>query len=108
MDAETQIPFDPERIFKREPSAEQASQEEMRPTDRSIRQIIPQNDAQVLEAGVAQAVQVLQSMKLSFQWYAEHHDARAWIEAIEKLTLKPIGSEPASVWWEIQELARAI
>ncbi|KAF1918118.1 hypothetical protein BDU57DRAFT_528585 [Ampelomyces quisqualis] len=39
----------------------------------------------MLEAGVAQALQVLQSLKLSFERYAEHHDARAWIEAIEKL-----------------------
>jgi hypothetical protein len=84
MDQETQVAFDPERFFKREPSQEPASQEEIPPTDRSIRDIIAQNDPRLLEAGVAQALEVLQSLKLCFSKHTSQ-DAVAWTEAIDKL-----------------------
>lgn len=85
MDQETQMSFDPERYFNREPSPEQARQEDVKPTDRSIREIITRPDPQLLEAGVAQTMKVLQNLKQSFLRYAESPDARAWIEAINKL-----------------------
>jgi hypothetical protein len=84
MDQETQVAFDPERFFKREPSQEPASQEEIQPTDRSIRELIAQNDPRLLEAGVAQALEVLQSLKLRFSQHTSR-DAVAWTEAIDKL-----------------------
>jgi hypothetical protein len=85
MEEDTQLPFDPEGYFNREPSPEQASQEEVKPTDQHIREIISQQDPQLLEAGAAQSIKVLQSLKQSFSRCEESLDARAWTEAIDKL-----------------------
>ncbi|KAH3977063.1 hypothetical protein HBI56_016220 [Parastagonospora nodorum] len=85
MEEETQVLFNPEGYFNREPSPEQASQEDAKPTDRAIREIIAQQDPDLLEAGVTQSLKVLQRLKSSFSEYPEIADAQAWIEAIDKL-----------------------
>ncbi|KAH8716864.1 hypothetical protein GQ44DRAFT_624695 [Phaeosphaeriaceae sp. PMI808] len=86
QDTQVEVEFDPENVFERESSLDQDSQEEIRPTDRSIRSIIAQQDPSMLEAGVAQSVKVLQDLKLCFSPCAETiQDARTWIQAIDKL-----------------------
>jgi hypothetical protein len=84
MDEESQEAFDPERFFNREPSPEQASQEEIEPTVRSIRDLISQRDPRRLEAGVAQSMKLLQSLKSTFSRHTSQ-DGLAWTEAIDKL-----------------------
>lgn len=86
MDEETQASFDPESFFNREASPEQDSQEATKLTDRSVREIIAQEDPFMLEAGVTQSIKILQSLKSSFSRYARSSpDAVAWHEAIDKL-----------------------
>jgi hypothetical protein len=86
MAEDRQVPFDPEEFFNRELSLENDSQEDVQTTDRSIREIITLRDPRILEAGVAQSMKVLQTLKLSFSRYTEtNQDALAWIEAIDKL-----------------------
>ncbi|KAF2826280.1 hypothetical protein CC86DRAFT_350866 [Ophiobolus disseminans] len=86
MEEETQVSFDPENFFNRELSPEQDSQELAKPTDRSIRDIIDQQDPIMLEAGVKQSIKVLQRLQSSFSRYAgNNQDAFAWNEAIETL-----------------------
>jgi hypothetical protein len=84
MQQETHLPFDPEKFFNREPSSEPTSQEQNRPTDRAIRDLISQRDPQLLEAGVAQSMRILQSLKSCFSKHTSQ-DADAWTEAIDKL-----------------------
>lgn len=85
LDAETQVPFNPDNFFHPEPSQESASQEETKPTDESIRKIIEYQDPSVLEAGVARSMNILGDLKGIFAKHAEHPDAVAWTEAIDKL-----------------------
>lgn len=85
MEEDTQAMFNPEGYFNREPSPEQASQEDVKPTDRPIREIIAQQDPILLEAGVTQSLKVLQRLKSSFSQHPESADAQAWVEAIDKL-----------------------
>jgi hypothetical protein len=80
-----QAPFDPESYFDGELSQEQYAVEKFEPPDRSIRAIIAQNDLQVLEAGVAQSMLLLERFKQSLSQHSTQQDAKAWIEAINKL-----------------------
>jgi hypothetical protein len=86
MDEDSQADFDPENFFNRDLSQEHDSQEDIRPTDTSIRKIVAQQDIRMLEAGVAQSLKVLQNLKTVFSHYTHSiPDAAAWTEAIDKL-----------------------
>lgn len=63
LDAEEQMPFDPDTFFHRGSSPPQADEEEMKPTDQAIRGVIEYQDPRVLEAGVAQVMSVLAELK---------------------------------------------
>jgi hypothetical protein len=85
MDEESQqVPFDPEKFFERELSPEQANEEEIKPADRSIREIMSQQDPHVLEAAVAKSMNLLQSLKDTFSHHTSE-DGVVWTEAIDKL-----------------------
>jgi regulator of replication initiation timing len=86
MDQESQVDFNPENFFNREPSPEQEDQQDSQPTDLYIRDVIAQQDPKMLEAGVSQSLKILQNLKQIFSRYAEDSpDALAWTVAIEKL-----------------------
>ncbi|KAF2031640.1 hypothetical protein EK21DRAFT_62781 [Setomelanomma holmii] len=86
MDEDTQVDFDPENFFNRESSPDQDSQQYAQPSDRSVRDIIAQQDPKILEAGIAQSIKVLNTLKHNFAQYSDASpDASAWTEAIEKL-----------------------
>lgn len=87
LDAEEQMPFDPDTFFHRGSSPAQPSQEEVTSStaDQSIRRIIEYQDPHVLEAGVAKSMIVLQELKQTFVRHSGHPDAVAWTEAINKL-----------------------
>jgi hypothetical protein len=85
IDEDEGMPFDPERYFDGEPSQDASALEDFKPPDQAIRAIIDQQDIQVLEAGVAQSMLLLQRLKQSFSQHNTQQDAEAWIEAIEKL-----------------------
>ncbi|KAJ4335077.1 hypothetical protein N0V87_006352 [Didymella glomerata] len=79
-------PFDPDKVFNREASPQGDSQEDAKPTDRAIREIIKTDDPIILETGVDEALKVLDNFKQVFvQHAASSPDARAWIESIDKL-----------------------
>jgi hypothetical protein len=79
-------PFDPDKVFNREASPQGDSQEDAKPTDRAIREIIKTDDPIILETGVDEALKVLEDFKQVFvQHAASSPDARAWIESIDKL-----------------------
>ncbi|KAL5121484.1 hypothetical protein ACEQ8H_000556 [Pleosporales sp. CAS-2024a] len=82
---EAQTPFDPDAYFAREPTPEQASQDVRAFSDQAVRKIIAQQNPDLLEAGVAQAIHVLQRLSQIFLEHAEIPDACAWRDAIEKL-----------------------
>ncbi|UPX18511.1 uncharacterized protein EKO05_0008810 [Ascochyta rabiei] len=78
--------FDPNSFFNREPSPQGDSQEETTSIDRSIRDIITREDPEVLEAGVAAGLNVLEEFKQVFVRHATSSpDAQAWTESIDKL-----------------------
>ncbi|KAF9700954.1 hypothetical protein EKO04_000363 [Ascochyta lentis] len=80
-------PFDPNNFFNRELSPQGDFQEEITSTDRSIRDIITREDPVVLEAGVAEALNVLEEFKQVFVRHATSSpDAQVWAESIDKLT----------------------
>jgi glycerol-3-phosphate cytidylyltransferase-like family protein len=86
MDEDTQITFNPENYFNREFTAENDSQEHVKPIDQSIREVVAQQDPRMLEAGVAKSMIILQELKRCFSRYLESiPDALAWTEAIDKL-----------------------
>lgn len=86
VEEEPSQPFDAGNFFNREPSPEQDTQDEVRPTDESIRAIIKQEDPVVLETGVQQSLKVLEDFKQSFSSHiASSPDAQAWVESIDKL-----------------------
>ncbi|KAF2640941.1 hypothetical protein P280DRAFT_399475 [Massarina eburnea CBS 473.64] len=76
--------FDPAQIFNRDPSPE--VDDTVKPTDRFIREIMEQQTPEILEAGVAKAKRVLESLQSTFLRYAaESQDASSWAEATRKL-----------------------
>ncbi|KAF1844626.1 uncharacterized protein K460DRAFT_282081 [Cucurbitaria berberidis CBS 394.84] len=76
--------FDPDSLFNREPSP--LSQDESPLTDRHIRTIIDQQNPDILDAGVARSMVVLEKLRQKFLQYALFHvDAQSWVLAIEKL-----------------------
>jgi hypothetical protein len=86
VEQEPSQPFDAGNFFRREPSPEQEEQVESKPTDQHIREIIRQDDPEVLEAGVQQSIKILEDFKQSFAAHAIFNpDARAWVESIERL-----------------------
>jgi hypothetical protein len=85
VDEAVQAPFDPESYFEGNLSQEQYAAEEFEPPDRSIRAIIAQKDLQVLEAGVAQSMLLLERFKQSLSQHSTQQDAKVWIDAINKL-----------------------
>ncbi|KAJ4378700.1 hypothetical protein N0V86_005571 [Didymella sp. IMI 355093] len=79
-------PFDPDNFFNREPSPLGESQDEAKPTDRAIREIIKNEDPVVLEVAVDKALKILDGFKQVFvQHVASSPDAQAWIQSIDKL-----------------------
>lgn len=85
---ESSQPFDPSSVFMHEPS-QSDEVDDIRPTDLAVREIIKREDPAVLEAGVDEALKVLESFKQTFmQHAASSHDAQAWIESIDKLSLQ--------------------
>lgn len=86
VDEEPSQPFDAGHFFKRGPSPEQDTQDEAKPTDEFIRDIIKQESPDVLEAGVQQSLKVLEDLKQSFSSHAAASpDAQAWVQSIDKL-----------------------
>lgn len=86
VEEEPSQPFDPGHFFNRLPSPEQDTQDQTRPTDEYIRNIIQQESPEVLEAGVRQSLKVLEHFKQSFSTHAAASaDAQAWIQSIDKL-----------------------
>lgn len=86
VEEEPSQPFDAGHFFKRGPSPEQDTQDEAKPTDEFIRDIIKQESSDVLEAGVQQSLKVLEDLKQSFSSQAAASpDAQAWVQSINKL-----------------------
>ncbi|KAF1961197.1 hypothetical protein CC80DRAFT_463932 [Byssothecium circinans] len=82
---EPEVTFDPEHHFKRDISP--SGEDVIKPTDRFLREIMDQQVPEVLEAGVAKSIKVLDSLKTTFSRYAASSpDAAAWVEAINKLS----------------------
>ncbi|KAH7392794.1 hypothetical protein BKA66DRAFT_567533 [Pyrenochaeta sp. MPI-SDFR-AT-0127] len=78
-------PFNPDSVFHRAPSPEM-SQEDPLLTDQNIRAIIEKQNPEILEAGVARSMRVLEGLKVTFSRYAlSNADAQSWKQAIEKL-----------------------
>ncbi|KAF2688782.1 hypothetical protein K458DRAFT_414486 [Lentithecium fluviatile CBS 122367] len=78
--------FDPEDVFNREPSPEADDEVAMKPLDRAIKEIIAQQSPEILEAGVAKSMNVLEALKSTFARYKTTSvDANSWIQAINKL-----------------------
>lgn len=78
-------PFDPDSVFYRAPSPEM-SQEEPLSTEQHIKTIIEQQNLDILEAGVARSMRVLDDLSMKFSKYASSNaDAQSWKQAIEKL-----------------------
>lgn len=79
-------PFDPNNFFNREPSPLGDVQEESGPIDSSLRDIIKQEDPEVHEAAVSEALKVLEGLKEVFvQHAAASPDAQAWVDSIDRL-----------------------
>lgn len=77
--------FDPEAVFNREPSPEMDSQEETKPTDQNIREVIAQTNPETLEAGVERSVEILESLKHMLSQYKSNQEVQTWIYAVDKL-----------------------
>ncbi|KAF2179023.1 hypothetical protein K469DRAFT_597528 [Zopfia rhizophila CBS 207.26] len=83
---ELQVPFDPESVFKKDPSPEPEPQSQGTPTDECLRQLLEQPRAELLEAGVSKALKVLKTLKGSFSQHTEASpDAQRWIDTIGNL-----------------------
>jgi phage shock protein A len=84
--AEPSNSFDPDKVFNREPSPQMDSQDEPASTDQFIREIIKLQDPNILEAGVATSLKILNNLSERFSRYAASSaDAKSWSQAIEKL-----------------------
>jgi hypothetical protein len=78
--------FDLDRVFNRGPSPQMDSQDAPASTDHFIREIIKLQDPNILEAGVATSLKILNSLSERFSRYAASNvDAKSWSQAIEKL-----------------------
>ncbi|KAF2660783.1 hypothetical protein K491DRAFT_711373 [Lophiostoma macrostomum CBS 122681] len=78
--------FDPDLVFKRDPSPELPEEPKVKAIDRSIRELLKHHDPEVLEAGVYQALRILDSLKDSFAQHANiSPEALAWVQSIDKL-----------------------
>lgn len=77
--------FNPADVFAKETDADMECEAEARPTDAQIRKLIETEDVELLEAGVAQAIKVLDILKGTFSRYESSDDAKVWMSAIDKL-----------------------
>jgi hypothetical protein len=81
--------FNPDDFFKDDESPETEHEFEPGSTDVYIRKLIEQKDPDLLEAGVKQAFNILDTLRTSFsQQSASSADAEAWIQAIDKLKVQ--------------------
>jgi hypothetical protein len=86
VEPESACSFDPNKIFKREASPEPSIGEELGSIDRCIRSVIELEDPNILEAGVATSIDILEKLKEKFsQLSTSNGDAASWVKAIEKL-----------------------
>ncbi|KAF2710956.1 hypothetical protein K504DRAFT_489918 [Pleomassaria siparia CBS 279.74] len=89
--------FNPDDVFKKDPSPGREDEADVRPGDVFLRQLAEKEDAELLEAGVKRAFKVLDSLKESFSQYAASSpDANTWVESIDKLKTQA-GRKPTVV-----------
>lgn len=79
--------LDPAEVFSTDTSTNHAQENEM-PTNEHLRQLIDQQDVGLFEAGLDQAMKVLDKLKSKFSNQPSSDDARAWIDSIDKLKLQ--------------------
>jgi ABC-type glutathione transport system ATPase component len=79
--------LDPGDIFSKETFTD-VEQERKMPSNTHIPQLIDKQDIGLFEAGVTQAMKVLDRLKSTFSRYPSSDEARVWMEAIDKLKLQ--------------------
>ncbi|KAJ4348698.1 uncharacterized protein N0V89_010076 [Didymosphaeria variabile] len=78
--------FNPDDVFDRDPSPEIDSEACTQLIDRHIRDVIEQSKVDVLEAGVARSMYILEKLRETFSHFATASlDAKLWIDQIDKM-----------------------
>jgi hypothetical protein len=81
--------FDAEGVFNRDPFPDAEGGAEIVPTDEHLRDLIELKSPELLEAGVAKAIEVLDAFKTIFEQHkATSADANAWLQSIEQTKAK--------------------